>query len=152
MANISDIIEQFILKTIGEDDSVDISRNELANFFSCAPSQINYVLSTRFNLNRGFIIQSQRGGGGYIKIYRIDNFDDNYIHKVLNERVKDRIGYKDAIYILEDLEQKDLISTTQAQVIGFAITPKALASPINNEDQIRANILKNVLINIIKEN
>ncbi len=72
MANISDIIEQFILKSLGEDDSVDISRNELANFFSCAPSQINYVLETRFTVDRGFVKESRRGGGGFIKISKIN--------------------------------------------------------------------------------
>lgn len=152
MQNISNIIEEFILSTMGEDNTLHLSRNDMAEYFNCAPSQINYVLSTRFNLNRGFVIQSQRGGGGYIKIYRIDNFDDNYIHQVLNERVKDKISYKDAIYVLEDLQQKELISIEEAKVLGFAITQKSLATPINNEDQIRANILKNVLINIIKEN
>lgn len=152
MQNISNIIEEFILSTMGEDNTLHLSRNDMAEYFNCAPSQINYVLSTRFNLNRGFVIQSQRGGGGYIKIYRIDNFDDNYIHQVINERVKDKISYKDAIYILEDLKQKEFISNEQAVVIGFAINPKSLISPINNEDQLRANILRNVLINIIKEN
>jgi len=151
MHNISNLIEEFILTTMGEDNTLHLSRNDMAQYFNCAPSQINYVLSTRFNLNRGFVIQSQRGGGGFIKIYRIDNFDDNYIHNIIKERIKDKISYKDAIYILEDLVQKDLLSNEVATAIGFTITPKALASPINNEENLRANILKNVLINIIKE-
>ena len=75
MPTISDIIENFILSTLGKDDSIDLSRNELADYFKCAPSQINYVLTTRFNLNRGYIIQSQRGGGGYIKLLKIKDFD-----------------------------------------------------------------------------
>lgn len=151
MHNISNLIEEFILTTMGEDNTLHLSRNDMAQYFNCAPSQINYVLSTRFNVNRGFVIQSQRGGGGFIKIYRIDNFDDNYIHNIIKERIKDKISYKDAIYILEDLVQKDLLSNEVATAIGFTITPKALASPINNEENLRANILKNVLINIIKE-
>ena len=151
MHNISDLIEEFILTTMGEDNTLHLSRNDMAQYFNCAPSQINYVLSTRFNVNRGFVIQSQRGGGGFIKIYRIDNIDDNYIHNIIKERIKDKISYKDAIYILEDLVQKDLLSNEVATAIGFTITPKALASPINNEENLRANILKNVLINIIKE-
>ncbi len=152
MNNISNLIEEFILTTMGEDNTLHLSRNDMAEYFNCAPSQINYVLSTRFNLNRGYVIQSQRGGGGYIKIYRIDNFDDNYIHQIINERIKDKINYKDAVYILEDLVQKKLITSEVATVIGFAIMPKSLASPINNDEFLRANILKNVLINIIKEN
>ena len=70
MPNVSDIIEEFILSTMGNSDDINLSRNELAGFFNCAPSQINYVLTTRFNLNRGYVIQSQRGGGGFIKIVK----------------------------------------------------------------------------------
>lgn len=151
MQNISNLIEEFILSTMGEDNTLHLSRNDMAEYFKCAPSQINYVLTTRFNLNRGFVIQSQRGGGGYIKIYRIDNFDDNYIHTILNERIGDKISFRDAMYILEDLKQKKLISDEEARVSGFAIAPKALISPINNEENLRATILRNILINIIKE-
>ena len=68
MASISDIIEKFILDNLGESDEIDISRNELANFFSCAPSQINYVLETRFTVDRGFVKESKRGGGGFVII------------------------------------------------------------------------------------
>ena len=68
MANISDVIEQFLLDSLGEDDSLELSRNELANYFSCAPSQINYVLATRFTPDRGYAIISKRGGGGGIRV------------------------------------------------------------------------------------
>ena len=73
MANISETIEQFIIATLGENDSVDISRNSLAEYFSCAPSQINYVLDTRFTIDRGYVKESKRGGSGYIKISRLKN-------------------------------------------------------------------------------
>ena len=66
MSAISDSIEKFILTLLGEDDAIELQRNELAHYFSCAPSQINYVLATRFNLGRGYAIESRRGGGGYI--------------------------------------------------------------------------------------
>ena len=64
MSNLSDIIEEFILNTIGSDDTLNLSRNELANFFNVSPSQINYVLSTRFTIDRGYLTESKRGGGG----------------------------------------------------------------------------------------
>ena len=100
MATISDVIENFILSTLGTNNDLNLSRNELAGYFNCAPSQINYVLTTRFNLNRGFIIQSQRGGGGYIRIVRIKDFDDNYIHKVIDS-IGDEINFNEARFILE---------------------------------------------------
>ncbi|MBQ3158224.1 MAG: CtsR family transcriptional regulator, partial [Clostridia bacterium] len=114
MANISDIIEQFILKTLGEDQSVDISRNELANFFSCAPSQINYVLETRFTLDRGFVKESRRGGGGYIKISKINVEDDNYMNNLILESVGDELSYKRLYQILEKLTYEKIITKREA--------------------------------------
>ncbi len=72
MANLSDEIEQFILSIFTDDDRLKLSRNDLAHYFSVAPSQINYVLSTRFNLDKGYVIESRRGGGGFITIVRIN--------------------------------------------------------------------------------
>ena len=150
MATISDVIENFILSTLGQNNDLNLSRNELADYFNCAPSQINYVLTTRFKLNRGFIIQSQRGGGGYIRIVRIKSFDNHYIHKVINS-IGTEINYNDARFILEDLSNKKFLSITQAKAILYAISDKSLTNPIKLESKLRANILKNVLINILKE-
>ena len=71
MSNISDIIEAFILEQLEDMEDITLSRNELANFFNCAPSQINYVLSTRFTMPKGFMVESRRGGGGFIKISKM---------------------------------------------------------------------------------
>ena len=150
MNNISDVIEQFILSTMGDDTSLDLSRNELAQFFNCAPSQINYVLQTRFNINRGFVVQSQRGGGGYIKVYKIVDFDDSYIKQIIDTKLDKPISYKDAMFILEDLLEKDFLSQEQVAIVSYAITPKALSMPIKLEDNLRSTILKNILINILK--
>lgn len=68
MATMTDIIEKFIKDLMEEDNSIQIQRNELANLFSCAPSQINYVLTTRFTIDRGYYIESKKGGGGYVQI------------------------------------------------------------------------------------
>lgn len=151
MANISDIIEHFILATMGSADDINLSRNELADYFNCAPSQINYVLSTRFNLNRGYIIQSQRGGGGYIKLVRIKDFDNSYIYKIIDNNLSGEISFKDAKFLLEDLGQKNFISKERIQILLYAISDKALANPIKIEGAIRSNILKNVLANIAME-
>ena len=75
MANISEQIEKFLIATLGENDSIDITRNSLAEYFSCVPSQINYVLETRFTVDRGYIVESKRGGGGFVKISKIKTSD-----------------------------------------------------------------------------
>ena len=87
MAQLSDTIEQFIKALMEQDKQIEVRRNELAQHFGCAPSQINYVLATRFSVNHGYIIESRRGGGGYIRIVRLQpkngrNLLDTLIHQV----------------------------------------------------------------------
>ena len=83
MASRSDIIEQFILNTLAGSSFIELSRNDLAKFFDCAPSQINYVLNTRFTVNRGFVVESQRGGGGYIKVVKVQDNNSNFLQNAL---------------------------------------------------------------------
>ena len=73
MAQLSDSIEQFIKELMSDDAHIELRRNELAQHFGCAPSQINYVLATRFSVDHGYIIESRRGGGGYVRIVRMQN-------------------------------------------------------------------------------
>lgn len=96
MAILSDSIEQFIKSLLEEyDEMIELQRNELANYFSCAPSQINYVLATRFSPEKGYYVESKRGGGGYIKLVRIDTDQHTYISSLLNrELAKVRSGKK----------------------------------------------------------
>lgn len=145
MANISDIIEQFILKSLGDDESVDISRNELANFFSCAPSQINYVLETRFTLDKGFVKESKRGGGGYIKISKINVEDDNYMNNLILESVGDELSYKRLTQILFKLRNEKIISKRESEIISSSLSEQSLSMPFNIKDSIRAKAFKNIL-------
>jgi len=149
MANISDIIEQFIIKTLGEDSSVDISRNELAHFFSCAPSQINYVLETRFTVDRGFVKESRRGGGGYIKIRKININDDNYMNNLILESVGDELSQKRLSQILSKLLDENIISNREKEIIYASLSDDSLAMPFTIKDSIRAKAFKNVLTSIL---
>ena len=149
MANISDIIEQFILKAIGDDDSVDISRNELANFFSCAPSQINYVLETRFTVDRGFVKESRRGGGGYIKISKSNIDDDSYMNDLILESVGDELTFKRLGQILQKLTDEKVISKREMEIISASLSDDSLAMPFTIKDGIRAKAFKNVLTTLL---
>ena len=148
MANISDIIEEFILKTLGEDSFVDISRNELANFFSCANSQINYVLDTRFTMDRGFTKESHRGGGGYIRISKV-RLDDNSVSSLILESVGDELSYKRLKQIVDRLEDDGVLSQKEGSIILAGLSDASLVTPLNLKDKIRANSFKNILISIM---
>lgn len=151
MSNISDIIEQFILKQLEDESMLDLSRNELASFFNCAPSQINYVLSTRFTNPRGFLVESRRGGGGYIRLIRLNTDKNEYINSLIGDTLNDGVDYTTACQILDNLLMNEYITESEHGIILSCISNTALTNPLKLENKIRANILKNVLINIIRE-
>lgn len=150
MANISDVIEKFILDALKTDDNIDLSRNELASFFNCAPSQINYVLATRFTTDRGFEVVSQRGGSGFIRLIKLDFDDNENLKDLIQNRLKEPIDFKSAKQIMENLQQCGVIEKNEEELILSAISPKSLANPINIDDKLRSQILKNVLIELLK--
>ena len=146
---ISDIIEEFIMSSLDDDDFIELSRNDLAKFFSCVPSQINYVLNTRFTVNRGFVVESQRGGGGFIKIVRVQDNVDNFLKNAL-ELCNQPLSVVQANQLINHLLEKKLIKKSESEIIKSAISTKALNNPINMDNILRSNILKQVIINLMK--
>ncbi len=151
MSKISDIIEAFILEQMQDDEELNLSRNELANFFNCAPSQINYVLSTRFTTPKGFIIESHRGGGGYIRLVKVNMGKDDYLNRLLTEVLTDEITYSESCEILDNLYKHNVILDETLDILKIVLSGKSLSMPIKIENKQRANILENLIINIIKE-
>ena len=151
MANISDVIEQFILKSLGDDGIVEISRNDLASFFSCVPSQINYVLETRFTMDRGFVKESRRGGGGYIRISKVAINEDTYVNSLILESIGEELTERRANQILDKLESEKIFTGKERRIISSAISDSALQMPFSFKDKLRANIFKNILMYILKD-
>ena len=81
MKNISDIIENYLkqIMEMNESEVVEIKRNEIADKFQCVPSQINYVINTRFTIEKGYVVESKRGGGGYIRIIKVHSYDHAHL-------------------------------------------------------------------------
>lgn len=152
MANISESIEQFIIATMGDGDSVDISRNSLAEYFSCAPSQINYVLDTRFTVDRGFVKESKRGGSGFIKISRLKNTDDNeYLNSLVIDSIGDELLEKRMIQILDKLVADGIVTASEKGLIESALSEDSLSMPFTIKDKVRAKAFKNILIQLMKK-
>ena len=151
MANISDVIEQFILSTMGEDPFVDISRNELANFFSCVPSQINYVLETRFTVDKGYIKESHRGGGGYIRITRVPISEDTYVNSLILESIGEELTEKRMSQILSRLKTEKVLTEKESGIVYSALSDSAFQIPFSFKDRARATSFKNVLLYILKD-
>ncbi len=147
--SVSDIIEEFIMTSLDDDSFIELSRNDLAKFFSCVPSQINYVLNTRFTVNRGFVVESQRGGGGYIKVVRVQDNNSNFLSNALNICSKP-ISFNEASQLLEQMRDRELITNREADLIKSAISNKSLNNPINIDNRLRANILSQVIMETMK--
>ena len=150
---LSDTIEQFIKTLLTQDEQeVELKRNELAQYFNCAPSQINYVLATRFTPDHGYIIESRRGGGGYIRIFRMEQDTSEQLLYLLHERVGDSITALEASHLIIQLKERGLASHTEAALMQAAIHPQALSLPISAvmKDALRAKILKNMLLEVAR--
>lgn len=146
---VSDIIEEFIMSSLDDDSFIELSRNDLAKFFSCVPSQINYVLNTRFTVNRGFVVESQRGGGGYIKVVRVQDNNNNFLTNAL-QICSNPIAVNEANQLLEQMKERKLMSFREMELIKSTISVKSLNNPINMDNKLRANILSQVIIEIMK--
>lgn len=148
MASRSDIIEQFILNTLADESFIELSRNDLAKFFACAPSQINYVLNTRFTVNNGYVIESVRGGAGFIKVTRLANNHSNLMNLI--NLCEGSLSEMDGWQMLDNLRERKMISPEESGTLKRAISTKALNNPLNMEDILRANILKEIIIEVMK--
>ena len=149
---LSDSIETFIKTLLAEDEpEVELKRNELAEYFGCAPSQINYVLATRFSPDHGYLIESRRGGGGYIRIVRIVQ---SGAQQLINERIGDAIGEEEASRLVQQLTEQKLVTAQEAALMRAAMSAQALAIPIPDsmKDAQRARIFKAMLTSIARQN
>lgn len=146
MARLSDLIEEFIKSLLQESEGkLELQRNELADYFECAPSQINYVLATRFSLNQGYYIESRRGGGGYIRIVRLDVDKDDYMLYLLTEGIGSRLNEQEAMHIVQRMRNQGFISDRDTELMKAALTDKAISIPSSLKDGIRANVLKSMI-------
>lgn len=145
----SDVIEEFIKDLFDEDESnfIEIQRNELAQHFNCVPSQINYVISTRFKPSQGYYVESKRGGGGNIRIKKVNNSKSDYLMHIINN-VGNSITANEVDILLSDFLTYDVIGTLEAKLIKVATSDNVLKLDREIKDEIRARIFKNMLLNI----
>lgn len=152
MPGLSNNIERFIIKLFQEakDNIIEIQRNEMAQYFDCSPSQINYVLSTRFTPYRGYYIESKRGGGGYIKIIKVDIEDNEDAINLMINSIGDSINKNKAYHIIERLYEENLITKREEEIIKVILSDSSLFRVVDDRNNLRADILKNILLILLK--
>ncbi len=147
---ISDSIEGFIKSLFDEDDFVEIQRNELAEYFNCVPSQINYVISTRFGPSQGYYVESKRGGGGYIKIKKINITKSNYLMHIITN-MGEKISSNEVDIFISNFISYGIITEKEAKLLKVATSDNVLTISPDIKDKIRAKIFKNMLLNLVED-
>ena len=144
---ISDLIAEFIREALEESENgAELRRAEIANQFGCVPSQINYVIQTRFSPERGYIVSSRRGGGGYIHIRRVQAEPKKLLMHTVNA-IGETIDAQTAGAFLQNLLDADTITKKEANIMAAALGGRALsAAPVGVQGKLRAGILKQMLL------
>ncbi len=130
-------------------DIVEIKRSEMADKFECVPSQINYVINTRFTLERGYLVESKRGGGGYIRIMKVKTHDEAHLIEQLVHLVENRISQASAESVISRLVEEAVISKREAKIMLSVIDRSVLFLELPYRDELRARMLKAMLTSLM---
>ncbi len=150
MANLADDIERFLKQLLGNSQAVEIQRATIAAQFGCAPSQINYVLATRFTPERGYVVESRRGGGGYIRIIRLNLEDGDALHDLVRQEIGSRLSQEEAAGYIQRLLEQQIIDEREAAIMQAAIDREAIGVELPVRDVIRANLLKAMILALLR--
>lgn len=153
MSSLARQIEKYLKKMINRNEGpLRLKRKELADQFNCVPSQINYVLKTRFTLERGYVVESQRGGGGFIQIREVvfDHPEEDYVKKVI-KMIEDNISQQQALNIIENLTEKEILTQRERDMLRAMLHRRNLNIKLPYRDYIRARLLKVALGAIMKD-
>ncbi len=151
MSSISDIIERYLKKIINEseDGVIEIKRSELADIFQCVPSQINYVISTRFTVEKGYIVESKRGGGGFIRIQKVRYKNCHEIFDEMLSYIGDAVTQMTAEHVISRLMEEDLMTKREALLMKRLISRETLQLPIPLRDPVRSRMMKVLLTTLL---
>ena len=148
---ITDMIAQFLRENLedADDGTLEVQRNDLAQRFNCVPSQINYVVSTRFSPEHGYIVESRRGGNGYIRITRVQVDCQTLLMQVINS-LGGAVDFNSAQAILTNLVQSGAVEPAVGQTLLITVSDRALLRiPKQEREAVRADIMKQVLIHCV---
>lgn len=150
MRNISDIIEEYIKQVLtgSGQNAVEIRRNEVAEKFECVPSQINYVINTRFTVEKGYIVESKRGGGGYIRIIKIRANNKAHLIDQLVELIGTKLAQPQAENLILRLLEERVISKREARIMLGAIDRATIPVELPLRDELRAKIMKAMILTL----
>ena len=146
MGSLSDLIEQYIREQLSRVETLEIQRRQLARMFRCVPSQINYVLETRFSVDHGFLVNSRRGGGGFIRITRIRWGQDEDLLTKFVESIGDTLSEKGMTLILKQLVSESVLTTKEAALIEETVRREVADATPGEAGELRARVLRAIIM------
>ncbi|EAC8302681.1 CtsR family transcriptional regulator [Listeria monocytogenes] len=147
MKNISDVIEAYLKQVLESSEAVEIKRSEIADKFECVPSQINYVINTRFTMERGYIVESKRGGGGYIRIIKVKMNDKLQLLEAIISMVHDKkVSQSFSEDVILRLLEEEVITKKEARLMVAALDREVLILSLPDRDILRSRILEAMLV------
>lgn len=130
---------------MSEKEIVEIKRNEIADKFQCVPSQINYVINTRFTIEKGYVVESKRGGGGYIRIMKVQSYDHADLIDQLMKLIQTRVTQGSAEDVIYRIVEEGIITDREARIMLSVIDRSVLYIDLPHRDELRARMLKAML-------
>ncbi|EAD8428710.1 CtsR family transcriptional regulator, partial [Listeria monocytogenes] len=139
--------EAYLKQVLESSEAVEIKRSEIADKFECVPSQINYVINTRFTMERGYIVESKRGGGGYIRIIKVKMNDKLQLLEAIISMVHDKkVSQSFSEDVILRLLEEEVITKKEARLMVAALDREVLILPLPDRDILRSRILEAMLV------
>ncbi len=153
MGNLADRIEEYLKQILDKTSEgfIVLQRSELAGEFACVPSQINYVLDTRFTVERGYLVESRRGGGGYLRIIRLGLGVEGQYQQVIRQLIGEQISSDRSNTLVERLLDEELVTTREAALIKSLLSCNDLSGEFKDWDVLRACLMKNILTTLSRD-
>ena len=153
MGNLANQIEEYLKHILAQTDAgyIVLQRGSLAETFSCAPSQINYVLTTRFTVEKGYLVESRRGGGGYLRIVRLGLSVEGPWQEVMRQLIGNQLSQDRAFSLIERLYNEELLTGREAALLKSVLAKESLGVKPPEDDIMRARLMNQILITICRE-
>ncbi|KJS50715.1 CtsR family transcriptional regulator [Desulfosporosinus sp. BICA1-9] len=153
MGNLADRIEEYLKRVLEKTSEgyIVLQRSELAGEFACVPSQINYVLDTRFTVERGYLVESRRGGGGYLRIIRLGLGLEGEYQQVMRQLIGDQLSRERSSALVDRLLDEELVTTREAAMIKSIVSGNDLSGEFRDWDMLRARLMKNILTTLSRD-
>ncbi|AGA67945.1 transcriptional repressor of class III stress genes [Desulfitobacterium dichloroeliminans LMG P-21439] len=153
MGNLADRIEMHLKRIIEQSTEgfITLQRGILAEEFSCAPSQINYVLETRFSIDRGYLVESRRGGGGYLRIVRLSFSDDEEFQSIMKQLIGNQLTENRTNDLLQRLFEDEIVTRREEEIIKTILHRDSLGAENIKTNSLRAHIMKRILLTLGRE-